>query len=207
MTGTHAISTTSRRELSLSSPPPARQGAEGNSSHFDRNITCFLPGRAKDLSAPLYIHARNLKYSVHVCVFVHRRAKLWNRHTSSILVYGIHVFSIEQLLMLDLRTVNECYVPFPVANVKYTRNKAESGRVSSTKQKRLSPGNHVIITTSMHVNRMAWRLEGNIRICMGGQRAIARRSMERSFHPSDFFTWLHYSLSLQMKACKGPGVS
>ena len=30
----------------------ARQGAEGNSRHSDRNFF-FLPGRAKDLSAPL----------------------------------------------------------------------------------------------------------------------------------------------------------
>jgi len=29
----------------------ARQGAEGNSRHSDRNIRLFLPGRAKDLSA------------------------------------------------------------------------------------------------------------------------------------------------------------
>jgi len=34
-------------------PPPARQGTQGNSRHSDRNITCFLPGRAKDLSAPM----------------------------------------------------------------------------------------------------------------------------------------------------------
>jgi hypothetical protein len=34
---TRVISTTSRRNLSLS-PPPARQGAEGNSRHSDRNI-------------------------------------------------------------------------------------------------------------------------------------------------------------------------
>jgi len=33
---------------------PARQDAEGNSRHSDRKIiACFLPGRAKDLSAPL----------------------------------------------------------------------------------------------------------------------------------------------------------
>jgi len=32
---------------------PARQGAERNSHHSDRNIRFFLPGRAKDLSAPL----------------------------------------------------------------------------------------------------------------------------------------------------------
>jgi len=31
---------------------PARQGAEGNSRHSDRNVN-FLPCRAKDLSAPL----------------------------------------------------------------------------------------------------------------------------------------------------------
>jgi len=33
--------------------PPARQGAEANSQHCERNIKFFLPGRAKDLSAPL----------------------------------------------------------------------------------------------------------------------------------------------------------
>ena len=31
--------------------PPARQGAEENSRHSDRNISFFLPGRAKFLSA------------------------------------------------------------------------------------------------------------------------------------------------------------
>ena len=43
MSGTRAISTTSRRELSSSffPPPPARQDAEGNSRHSDRNITLF----------------------------------------------------------------------------------------------------------------------------------------------------------------------
>jgi len=34
---------------------PARQGAEGNSRHSDKNISFFLPGRAKDSPAPLYI--------------------------------------------------------------------------------------------------------------------------------------------------------
>ena len=34
--------------------PPARQGAEGNSRHSDtQTLAYFLPGRAKDLSAPL----------------------------------------------------------------------------------------------------------------------------------------------------------
>jgi len=36
-----------------------RQGVEGNSRHSDRNISCFLPGRAKDLSAPLYVGGVN----------------------------------------------------------------------------------------------------------------------------------------------------
>ena len=54
MSGTRAISTTSRRELLSSFFPPAKQRAEGNSCHSDRNISCFLTGQAKDLSAPLY---------------------------------------------------------------------------------------------------------------------------------------------------------
>ena len=43
MSGTSAISTTSRRELSSSSPPPspAKQGAVGNSRHSDRNTSLF----------------------------------------------------------------------------------------------------------------------------------------------------------------------
>ena len=77
----------------------------------------------------------------------------------------------------------ECHVPFVVANVKYTVNKADSGRVSSSKQKRLSPGNHVVKTTSIYVTRMARRLEGNIRICMVGLSATARGSVERRFNP------------------------
>ena len=32
----------------------ARQGAEGNARHSDRNISFSLPGWAKDLSASLY---------------------------------------------------------------------------------------------------------------------------------------------------------
>jgi hypothetical protein len=32
---------------------PARQGAEGNSRHSDKTLSCFFPGRTKDLSAPL----------------------------------------------------------------------------------------------------------------------------------------------------------
>ena len=55
MSGTRAISTTSRRELSaFFFYFPLGQGAEENSRHSDGNISFFLPGRAKDLSAPLY---------------------------------------------------------------------------------------------------------------------------------------------------------
>ena len=38
---------------------PARQGAKGNSRHSDKTLACFLPGRAKDLSAPLYVRRQN----------------------------------------------------------------------------------------------------------------------------------------------------
>ena len=42
MSGMCMISTTSRRELSPSfPPPPSRQGTEGNSCHSDRNISFF----------------------------------------------------------------------------------------------------------------------------------------------------------------------
>jgi len=54
MSGTRAISTISRRELSSRYFFSARQGAEWNSRHSDRNITVFLSGQAKDLSASLY---------------------------------------------------------------------------------------------------------------------------------------------------------
>jgi len=54
MLGTRAISTTSRRKMS-SIFSPERQGAEGNSRNSDKNISFFLPGRTKDLSAPLYL--------------------------------------------------------------------------------------------------------------------------------------------------------
>ena len=53
MSGTRAISTTSRRELSSSSF--FLQGKASREIHaiLRETLTCFLPGRAKDLSAPL----------------------------------------------------------------------------------------------------------------------------------------------------------
>jgi len=53
MSGTRAISTTSRREMSSCS---FLQGKAPKEIHviLIETLTCFLPGRAKDLSAPLY---------------------------------------------------------------------------------------------------------------------------------------------------------
>jgi len=53
MSGTRAISTTSRRELS------SRYFLQGKAPKeiyaiLRETLVCFLPGRAKDLSAPLY---------------------------------------------------------------------------------------------------------------------------------------------------------
>ena len=50
MSGTRPISTTSRRDLSSSFfSLPARQGAEGNSRHSDRNISLFASWSGKGL--------------------------------------------------------------------------------------------------------------------------------------------------------------
>ena len=56
MSGTRAISTTSRRELS-SSFFFSLQGKAPKEIHtiLTETLACFLPGRAKVLSAPLYI--------------------------------------------------------------------------------------------------------------------------------------------------------
>jgi hypothetical protein len=52
---TRAISTTLRRELSSIPSPPARQGAEGNSGHSDRNIrgTCTIVWHRQKLGGPV----------------------------------------------------------------------------------------------------------------------------------------------------------
>ena len=47
-------------------PPPTRQGTEGNSRHSERQtLACLLPGRAKDLTAPLYIQLK-IATEIHV---------------------------------------------------------------------------------------------------------------------------------------------
>jgi len=63
MLGTRAISTTSRRELSSSFFP--QQGKVPKEIHaiLTEALACFVPGRAKDLSAPLHhiIHFNNIE--------------------------------------------------------------------------------------------------------------------------------------------------
>ena len=56
MSETRAISTKSRRELSSSSSPPPPHDKATKEIHaiLTETLICFLPGRAKDLSAPLY---------------------------------------------------------------------------------------------------------------------------------------------------------
>ena len=57
MSGTRAISTTSRRELSLSfffSSCKARRRRKFHAI-LTETLDCFLPGRAKDLSSPLLL--------------------------------------------------------------------------------------------------------------------------------------------------------
>jgi hypothetical protein len=56
MSGMRAISTTSRRELSSSPPSPPPQGKAPKEIHaiLTETLSCFLPGRAKDLSALMY---------------------------------------------------------------------------------------------------------------------------------------------------------
>jgi len=53
MSGTRAISTTSRRELSSSSFSLQGKGPKEIHAILTETLACFLPGRAKDLSAPL----------------------------------------------------------------------------------------------------------------------------------------------------------
>ena len=76
MSGTRAISTTSRRELS-----PSffffLQGKAPKEIHaiLTETLACFLPGRAKDLSAPLYLLKAETSLHGHVLVDAQH---LWN---------------------------------------------------------------------------------------------------------------------------------
>jgi len=54
-TGTRAISTTSRRELQSISFFLQGKAPKEIHANLTETLACFLPGRAKDLSAPLQI--------------------------------------------------------------------------------------------------------------------------------------------------------
>jgi len=56
MSGTRAISTTSRRELSSSIFSLQGKAPKEIRSILTETLDCFLPGRAMDLSAPMYMY-------------------------------------------------------------------------------------------------------------------------------------------------------
>jgi hypothetical protein len=56
MSGTRAISTTSRRELLSSFVFLQGKAPKEINAILTESLACFLPGRAKDLSAPLYLY-------------------------------------------------------------------------------------------------------------------------------------------------------
>jgi hypothetical protein len=64
MSGTHAISTTSRRELPSSSFFLQGKAPKEILAILTETLACFLPGRAKYLSAPLYVIQRLMNLQV-----------------------------------------------------------------------------------------------------------------------------------------------
>ena len=71
MSGTCAISRTSRRELSWRFFLPARQGAELEiHAILTETLASFLPGRAQDLSAPLYKHVERSAVTVYLTIWL-----------------------------------------------------------------------------------------------------------------------------------------
>jgi len=95
MSGTRAISTTSRREVLLNFFFPARQGTEIHAI-LTETLAPFLPGRVKDLSAPLYffhsdsiqgcsIHYAWGRYAHHIVMsksFMREEMKMWPEYSS-----------------------------------------------------------------------------------------------------------------------------
>jgi len=61
MSETRAISTTSRRELSSRFVFLQGKAPKEIRAILAETLACFLPGRAKDLSAPLYCTAKFMK--------------------------------------------------------------------------------------------------------------------------------------------------
>ena len=59
-----AISTTSRRELSSIFFPLQGKAPKEIHAILTETLACFLPGRAKDLSEPLYLYNINMTLSL-----------------------------------------------------------------------------------------------------------------------------------------------
>jgi len=96
MSGTRAISTTSRRELSSSFFfPPARHGAEGNSRHSDRNISFF----------PLLVGLRTYQHPLYLLVtfviFIPRAGRLTTLFST--LKIFCHPFTVAVCNFLEIR--------------------------------------------------------------------------------------------------------
>jgi len=90
MSGARAISTTSRREMSSSSPPQGRVPKEIHVI-LTETLACFLPGRAKELSATLYLWSM-------LCIRSANKAQLSFASTNSRLRYSIsHTMDVELL--------------------------------------------------------------------------------------------------------------
>ena len=60
MSTTHAISTTSRRELLSNFFPPQGKVPKEIHAILAETLDCFPPGQTKDLSASLYIYPKSL---------------------------------------------------------------------------------------------------------------------------------------------------
>jgi len=94
MSGTRAISTTSRRELSSSFPPPL-QGKAPKEIHaiLTETVVCFLSGPAKDLSAPLYFDTAIFQPSIQFDRSVFRYTKIdinvWMMNCPSVVLMNI----------------------------------------------------------------------------------------------------------------------
>ena len=67
ISGTRAISTTSRRELSSSLFPCKARRRKEIHAILTGTLDCFLPSRAKDLSAPLYYGVSNPGLTHEIC--------------------------------------------------------------------------------------------------------------------------------------------
>jgi len=74
MSGTRAISTTSRRELSSSFFSPLQGNAPKEiDAILTETLACFFPGRAKDLSAVIWDRRKSKQDNQYTGVMISRR--------------------------------------------------------------------------------------------------------------------------------------